>query len=132
MDSTPAPPGHLANASALSVRDFIVAKLSSVRHGKNTTKSASSSFVLRNECINVGVFGQGESVVASPLSFHSGYAAMPTIPTDVLSVAQLARLRIEGIVSFRRDGKAIYYSIKDEKVLKLVSLLYEEFCAKDN
>ena len=45
---------------------------------------------------------------------------------------QLARLRIEGIVSFRRDGKAIYYSIKDEKVLKLVSLLYEEFCVKDN
>ncbi|MDC1347704.1 metalloregulator ArsR/SmtB family transcription factor [Amylibacter sp.] len=45
---------------------------------------------------------------------------------------QLARLRIEGIVSFRRDGKAIYYSIKDEKVLKLISLLYEEFCAKDN
>ena len=44
----------------------------------------------------------------------------------------LARLRIEGIVSFRREGKAIYYSIKDEKVLKLVSLLYEEFCAKDN
>jgi len=36
---------------------------------------------------------------------------------------QLARLRIEGIVSFRRDGKAIYYSIKDEKVLKLVSLV---------
>ena len=41
---------------------------------------------------------------------------------------QLARLRIEGIVSFRRDGKAIYYAIKDEKVLKLISLLYNEFC----
>jgi ArsR family transcriptional regulator len=41
---------------------------------------------------------------------------------------QLARLRIEGIVSFRREGKGIYYSIKDEKVLKLISLLYEEFC----
>lgn len=34
MDSTPAPQGQLANASALSVRDFIVAKLSPVRHGK--------------------------------------------------------------------------------------------------
>ncbi len=95
MDSTPAPRGHLANASALSVRDFIVAKLSSVRPDKNTTKSASSSFVLRNECINVGVFGQGESVVASPLSHHSVYPAMITIPADVLSMAQLARLRID-------------------------------------
>lgn len=41
---------------------------------------------------------------------------------------QLARLRIEGIVSFRREGKAIYYAIKDEKVLKLINLLYNEFC----
>jgi aspartyl-tRNA(Asn)/glutamyl-tRNA(Gln) amidotransferase subunit C len=70
-------------------------KPSSAKHSKNTGKSASFSFVLKWECINVGVFGQGESVVASPLSFHSGYAAMPTIPTDVLSVAQLARLRID-------------------------------------
>ncbi len=44
---------------------------------------------------------------------------------------QLARLRIEGIVSFRREGKAIYYAIKDEKVLKLINLLYTEFCATD-
>lgn len=44
---------------------------------------------------------------------------------------QLARLRIEGIVTFRREGKAIYYAIKDEKVLKLISLLYEEFCKTD-
>lgn len=42
---------------------------------------------------------------------------------------QLARLRIEGIVSFRREGKAIYYAIEDEKVLKLIKLLYTEFCA---
>ncbi len=41
---------------------------------------------------------------------------------------QLARLRIEGIVSFRREGKAIYYAIEDEKVLKLIKLLYTEFC----
>ena len=41
---------------------------------------------------------------------------------------QLARLRIEGIVSFRREGKAIYYAIKDEKVLKLIKLLHNEFC----
>ncbi len=41
---------------------------------------------------------------------------------------QLARLRLEGIVDYRRDGKAIFYTIKDPKVIKLISLLYEEFC----
>ena len=44
---------------------------------------------------------------------------------------QLARLRIEDVVSFRREGKAIYYSIKDKKVLKLVSFLHKEFCSKE-
>jgi len=41
---------------------------------------------------------------------------------------QLARLRLEGIVDYRRDGKAIYYTIKDPKVFRLINLLYEEFC----
>jgi ArsR family transcriptional regulator len=41
---------------------------------------------------------------------------------------QLARLRLEGIVDFRREGKTIYYKIKDPLVLSLISLLYEEFC----
>ncbi len=45
---------------------------------------------------------------------------------------QLARLRLEGIVEYRRDGKAIYYTIKDQKVYKLISLLYEEFCKTNN
>lgn len=41
---------------------------------------------------------------------------------------QLARLRLEGVVDYRRDGKAIYYKIKDEKAYKLIALLYNEFC----
>ena len=73
---------------------YVVAKPSAEKNGKKGSKSATSSFVLKSECINVGVFGQGESVVASPLSHHSVYPAMITIPADVLSMAQLARLRI--------------------------------------
>lgn len=42
---------------------------------------------------------------------------------------QLARLRIEGLVQARRDGKAIYYSISDPKVSRTVALMYEMFCA---
>jgi len=35
----------------------------------------------------------------------------------------LARLRLEGLVTARRDGKAIYYSIRDPKVQELLGLL---------
>lgn len=42
---------------------------------------------------------------------------------------QLARLRLDGLVHARRDGKAVVYSIADEKVRRTVHLVYEMFCA---
>lgn len=42
---------------------------------------------------------------------------------------QLARLRLEGLVAARREGKAIYYSIADERAHRVVSLLYDLYCA---
>lgn len=44
---------------------------------------------------------------------------------------QLARLRLERLVHARRDGKAIFYSIQDIKVLKTVCLMHEMFCVSD-
>ena len=44
---------------------------------------------------------------------------------------QLARLRLEGLVSCRRDGKAIYYSIQDPKVSRTIALVYDMFCKAD-
>lgn len=41
---------------------------------------------------------------------------------------QLARLRLEGLVSCRRDGKAIFYSIQDSKVSRTIALVYDMFC----
>ncbi len=41
---------------------------------------------------------------------------------------QLARLRLEGLVATRREGKAIFYSIQDPKVLRLVKLLHDLYC----
>lgn len=41
---------------------------------------------------------------------------------------QLARLRLEGIVSCRREGKAIYYSLHDAKAARMIALVYEMFC----
>lgn len=41
---------------------------------------------------------------------------------------QLARLRHEGLVSARREGQAIYYSIRDPKVGRVIAVLGEVFC----
>ena len=41
---------------------------------------------------------------------------------------QLARLRIEGIVEARREGKAVYYSLANEKVKTIIPVLYDMFC----
>jgi ArsR family transcriptional regulator, virulence genes transcriptional regulator len=43
---------------------------------------------------------------------------------------QLARLRLEGLVSARRDGKTIHYSIADGKVRAIISVLYNAFCGR--
>jgi DNA-binding transcriptional ArsR family regulator len=41
---------------------------------------------------------------------------------------QLARLRFEGMVSARREGQAIFYSILDPKVRDTLRLLDRLFC----
>jgi ArsR family transcriptional regulator len=42
---------------------------------------------------------------------------------------QLARLRMEGLVRSRRDGKTIYYSLGDDRAQRMIGLLYDMFCA---
>ena len=44
---------------------------------------------------------------------------------------QLARLRLEGLVNSRRDGKTIYYSLGDKKAAQMIELVYEMFCTFD-
>ena len=41
---------------------------------------------------------------------------------------QLARLRAEGLVTARRDGKVIHYSIRDPKAAAIMALVYDLFC----
>ena len=41
---------------------------------------------------------------------------------------QLAVLRDEGLVSTRRDGKSIYYSIGSPEPLAVLQVLHEQFC----
>jgi DNA-binding transcriptional ArsR family regulator len=42
---------------------------------------------------------------------------------------QLSRLRLEGLVTTRREGKAIYYSLADERPRRVLEVVYELFCA---
>ncbi len=41
---------------------------------------------------------------------------------------QLARLRYDDLVTTRRDGKTIYYSIANEDIRRFVSVMYDMFC----
>ena len=41
---------------------------------------------------------------------------------------QLSRLRLEGLVQPRRDGKTIYYSLTDDRPRKILEVVYELFC----
>lgn len=41
---------------------------------------------------------------------------------------QLARLRLEGFVSTRRDGKTIYYSLANDDVRRVISVVHDVFC----
>lgn len=41
---------------------------------------------------------------------------------------QLGVLRAEGLVNTRREGKRIFYSVADPKVLALLNTLYQLYC----
>ena len=41
---------------------------------------------------------------------------------------QLARLRADGLVATRRDGKTIWYSLSDEDTRNVIRLIYDKFC----
>ncbi|MCA0907449.1 metalloregulator ArsR/SmtB family transcription factor [Ruegeria marisrubri] len=41
---------------------------------------------------------------------------------------QLSRLRLEGLVIPRREGKAIYYRLADDRPRRMLEVVYELFC----
>ena len=44
---------------------------------------------------------------------------------------QLSRLRLEGLVVPRREGKAIYYRLADDKPRRILEVVYDLFCDAD-
>ncbi|TMV09738.1 winged helix-turn-helix transcriptional regulator [Ruegeria sediminis] len=45
---------------------------------------------------------------------------------------QLSRLRLEGLVVPRRDGKAIYYRLADDRPRRMLETVYELFCGDED
>jgi ArsR family transcriptional regulator len=43
---------------------------------------------------------------------------------------QLARLRLEGLVKPRRDGKTVHYSLADERAVRVLEVVYDIFCGQ--
>ena len=41
---------------------------------------------------------------------------------------QLSRLRLEGLVAPRREGKIIYYSLSDNRSKQIIEVVYDLFC----
>lgn len=43
---------------------------------------------------------------------------------------QLARLRADGLVGTRRDGKVIYYNLSSDEARVVIGAVYDVFCKK--
>ena len=43
---------------------------------------------------------------------------------------QLARLRADGLVTTRRDGKTVYYRLASEEARIIIGAIYDVFCRK--
>ena len=41
---------------------------------------------------------------------------------------QLSRLRLEGLVTPRREGKVIYYSLTDKRSTQIMEVVYDLYC----
>jgi DNA-binding transcriptional ArsR family regulator len=40
----------------------------------------------------------------------------------------LAKMREEGLISYRRDGQTLWYRIEDSRIRTILSCLYKVFC----
>jgi DNA-binding transcriptional ArsR family regulator len=68
------------------------------------------------------ILAEGEKSVGE-LENHLGLR-QPTVSQ------QLARLRTDGLVTTRRDGKIIYYSVASDEARTIVGAVYDVFCRK--
>ena len=75
-----------------------------------------------NRLMILCILSQGEKSV-------SELEAMLSLRQPTVS-QQLARLRADGLVATRRDGKTIHYSLASEEARVVVGAVYDMFCGK--
>jgi DNA-binding transcriptional ArsR family regulator len=73
-----------------------------------------------NRLMILCILSQGEKSV-------SELEAMLSLRQPTVS-QQLARLRADGLVATRRDGKTIHYSLASEEARVVVGAVYDMFC----
>ena len=87
------------------MKNFMIEGASKILKAIGNAKRLEIAFVLREGEMKVGDLEKRIGLSQSALSQH------------------LAIMRAEGIVQTRRKAQTIYYSIRNEKVLKILSLL---------
>lgn len=123
MDTTPIP--SAANPSRLPVFDENTSTEDMEKMLKNAEKASNFLKAISHE---------GRLMILCHLA--SGEKSVTELE-DLLSARQaavsqqLTRLRLEGLVKPRREGKAIYYSLADDRPKQIIEVVYELFCNQD-
>ena len=111
---------------AWNCNDWKPAAISASSIAWSTTPSARSDFLKalahESRLVMLCILAEGEKSV-SELE-HELNLRQPTVSQ------QLARLRTDGLVSTRRDGKVIYYSLASEDARTIIGAIYDVFCKK--
>ncbi|MDN5788408.1 helix-turn-helix transcriptional regulator [Pseudorhodobacter sp.] len=113
------PADHLANASPAIIRDNIPPE-ELIRQAENA-----SNFLK-------ALSHEGRLMILCHLT--SGEKSVTELETllglrQAAVSQQLARLRLEGLVSCRREGKVIRYALSDPRAIRMMHLLHAMFCA---
>jgi DNA-binding transcriptional ArsR family regulator len=94
-----------------------------LRHAADEAVSALKLLANVERMLRLCQLAQGEMCV-SELEEHLEIR-QPTLSQ------QLGVLRTEGVVSTRRQGKNIFYSVADPNLLEILAVLYRLYCPKE-
>jgi len=95
-------------------------ELEAMRESAERTCSLLKTLSNRDRLLLLCQISQGERCVSDleqALDIHQ-----PTLSQ------QLGVLRDEGLVTTRREGKRIYYSVASKEAMAVMKVLYEQFC----
>ena len=103
---------------------FPASRAEAERMSENAQRAAEflKALAHENRLMILCILSQGERSVSELEDMLS--LRQPTVSQ------QLARLRAEGLVATRRDGKTIYYSLASEEARVVVGAVYEMFCGR--